>query len=125
VDGWEGTGQIVAAVVTNHENTYPLTLSPLPSRSPEAKRQVRAPRAQVMMEKIELNTRGGQQSRRKTDLKLKTCRPSPSFSYELLLGLAYCPAIRPMRTTGKRAPQIRTREKERMSPIFEEMFSCD
>ena len=62
-------------------------------------------------------------SRNNTDLKLKTCLPSPSFSYELLLGLAYCPAIRPMRTTGNRAPQIRTREKERMSPIFEEMFS--
>jgi len=61
--------------------------------------------------------------KKRTDLKLKTCRPSPSFSYELLLGLAYWPAIRPMRTTGKRAPQIRTREKERMSPIFEEMFS--
>ena len=39
-------------------------------------------------------------------------------AYELLLGLVSLPAIHPMRTTGKRAPQIRTRQKERMSPIF-------
>jgi len=66
VGGWEGTGQIDVAVVTNNEKAYPLTLSPLPSpsRSPETKRQVRVPRVstrrvQVMMEKAELNTRGG------------------------------------------------------------------
>ena len=27
-------------------------------------------------------------------------------------------------TTGKRAPHMRIKEKDRMSPIFEEMFSC-
>ena len=60
-----------------------------------------------------INTRWKQEGEKRTGLKLKTCRPSPSFSYELL-GLAYWPAIRPMRTTGKRAPQMSTREKERI-----------
>jgi hypothetical protein len=32
--------------------------------------------------------------------------------------------MRPMRTTGTRAPQIRIRENDKMSPILFDMFSC-
>ena len=67
---------------------------------------------------------------------------SPIFSVWLLLGFAYCPAIRPtrssykgklhgqqrarmeQRTTGMRAPQTRMRENERMSPILAAILSC-
>ena len=55
-------------------------------------------------------------------LKLGTSL-SPIFSVGLLRGFAYCPAMRPIRTTGIRAPHIRIREKERISPIFAVMFS--
>lgn len=50
---------------------------------------------------------------------------SPTFSIGLLRGFAYCPAMRPIRTTGVRAPQMRIREKERISPIFAVMFSYE
>lgn len=56
--------------------------------------------------------------------KLKTSRPSSSFSIPLLRGLAYWPAIRPILTTGRRPPQIRMREKLRIKPIFAVIFSC-
>ena len=42
--GWAGKGQIgvnVTAVTNNEKKTNPLGLSPLPSRSPEAKIQAR------------------------------------------------------------------------------------
>lgn len=55
-------------------------------------------------------------------LKLNTVLPSTT-SVPLLLGFAYCPAIRPTRTTGILAPQIKINEKLRMSPILALTFS--
>lgn len=55
-------------------------------------------------------------------LKLGT-NLSPTFSVGLLRGFAYCPDMRPIRTTGVRAPQMRIREKERINPTFAVMFS--
>lgn len=55
--------------------------------------------------------------------KLATTRPSSRVSVPLLLGLAYCPAMRPIRTMGTRAPQTRISENERMSPILAVIFS--
>ena len=59
-----------------------------------------------------------------TYLKLGT-NLSPTFSVGLLRGFAYCPAIRPIRTTGVRAPQMRIKEKERINPIFAVIFSYE
>ena len=58
----------------------------------------------------------------RTYLKLGT-NLSPIFSVGLLRGFAYCPAMRPIRITGVREPQMRIREKERINPIFAVMFS--
>ena len=74
------------------------------------------------------------------NVRIRKCRPSDKFrtvpylklgtslspivSVGRLRGFAYCPAMRPIRTTGIRAPQIRIKEKERINPIFAVMFSC-
>lgn len=58
-----------------------------------------------------------------TDRKLSTSLPSPRTSVFELLGFAYCPAILPMRTMGRRAPQITIKEKDKIRPILLEMFS--
>lgn len=55
--------------------------------------------------------------------KLNTSLPSGSFSVLLDRGFANWPAIRPIRTTGTRAPQIRIRENDSMSPILFDIFS--
>jgi hypothetical protein len=71
-----------------------------------------------------INYGTNRRGRRKAYRKLRTSLPSGSRSVLLDRGLANCPAIRPMRTTGMRPPQIRIREKDKISPILLDMFSC-
>lgn len=47
-----------------------------------------------------------------------------TFSVPLERGLAYCPAMRPIRTTGRRIPQIMISENWRMSPSLWRIFCC-
>lgn len=55
--------------------------------------------------------------------KLNTSRPSDRRSVWLERGFANWPAMRPILTTGTRAPQIRIRENDKINPILFEIFS--